>query len=93
MPGRGRLRPLTERWWRFLHVPVAVSVLAWRVVVLPPGRLWFDWAAVISAYWIVSLKGRGSKHWPTVTASVVGLLLAIHILGQIRQSLTVLGLP
>lgn len=85
----GRARP----WAGLLAASVAASVLAWRIAALPLNRLWFDWAAVLSVYWIASWKAGDSKRWPTVTASVIGFLLAIHLLGQVRHSLAVLGLP
>jgi hypothetical protein len=70
----------------------ALSTIAWRLLAVPPGKLWRDWVLLLSAYAAYSLSRRNSRHWPIATAALMAFLLGIYIQGQARHVWTLLGM-
>lgn len=68
-----------------------VSLVAWRVLSVPPSGLWKDWMVILAVYWAVTVFVRKSPAWPALTASTSIFLLIVHAWGHLPLTFRVLG--
>ena len=67
------------------------GVVLLRLATVKPGQLWRDWLLVLGLFGICRALGHRSDAAPIVAATTAAYLLAIQILGQLPQALSVWG--
>jgi len=84
--------PAADPRTRGVLVLLAVGVVVWRALAVPPGLLWRDWVLILAAFAAFTVLKPTSRHRPAVTAGVMAFLLGIYVQGQLIHVLTVLGM-
>jgi len=60
----------------------AAAVAAWRLAVVPAGRLWRDWALVLAIQAIAVVAAGRRRFWPVLAAAFMAYLLGVYVQAQ-----------
>jgi len=72
-------------------LPVAVTLLIYRLWTVSPSGYWRDWAAVLSLYSIYVEVRRENHSSQWVASSVMAYLLSVYVMGQLPHTLSAWG--
>jgi hypothetical protein len=77
-PAEPEVRPI-GRWGIGL---AAAAVVAWRLAVVPPGRLWRDWALLLAIQAIAGAAAARRRYWPLLATALMAYLLGLYVQAQ-----------
>lgn len=75
----------------FLEKIAALLLLLWRAWTLPLRDVWHDWMAILAVAWILLCFVRSPKAAVPIAVAAAGLLLVLYAVGQIPQTIALLG--